>query len=258
MKRYDSTLVSFITLAVIVLSRFADASEDEAVAAVKKLGGRATLKEESFAKPVVSVDLAETGVDDDALKVLPMLSDLEILDLSKTQVTNAGLTYIAKLTRLRALRLSSVSGVTDEGLAHFKNLKHLERLDLQGTAVTGSGIPQLADLPNLRSIHLSGARITDESMEQLESLKSLEELLLAYTNVSDAGLQRTGSLPRLRWLHIRSGRITDVGLMALSKAPKLELLQIPSTPHVTAAGVDEFRLAMPNVKLMYAERSATK
>jgi internalin A len=232
----------------------ADESRDAALAAVTRLGGRVEVNVDSIAKPIIAIQLQETKTEDGDLAKLQSFRNLERLNLSKTRVTNAGLPHVARFTRLRTLKLSNLSDVTDDGLVHLQALKQLERIDLQGTGVNGAGFVHLAVLPNLRAIYLSTDRITDESMKHLEKITTLEELLLAYTKVTDAGIARVQALSDLRSLHVRSGLITDVGLMSLAKVPHLELLQVPSTPGITAMGVAQFKQAARHVKVVYGER----
>ncbi len=89
-------------------------------------------------------------------------SDLEIvwLDLSGTQVSDAGLKEIAGLANLIHLDLSigvtskQMRGVTDEGLKQLAGMKQLVSLDLSRTKVTDAGLKELHALTSLRRLRL--------------------------------------------------------------------------------------------------------
>ena len=69
-----------------------------------------------------------------------------ILDLSDTEVTDAGLEQLKGVTGLEALALGAK--VTDAGLEHLKGLTELTFLQLFGTKVTDNGVDKLqAALP---------------------------------------------------------------------------------------------------------------
>jgi hypothetical protein len=78
------------------------------------------------------------------LAQLRELTDLEMLDLSFAQVTDAGLVHLRELKKLKVLELSFTS-VTDAGLVQLKGCKSLQTLELCGTAVTDVGLAQLTD-----------------------------------------------------------------------------------------------------------------
>ena len=75
------------------------------------------------------------------------LTNLSLLRLDNTRVTNAGLAHLKGLTNLSLLDLNGTQ-VTDAGLAHLKGLTNLSDLDLSGTQVTDAGLVHLKGLTN--------------------------------------------------------------------------------------------------------------
>ena len=71
-------------------------------------------------------------------------SDAEIVEVSLrgTEVTDAGLKDLARLTNLTTLVLE-VTQVTDAGLKDLARLTNLTTLDLRGTQVTDAGLQDL-------------------------------------------------------------------------------------------------------------------
>jgi hypothetical protein len=106
-------------------------------------------------------------VRDDDLKVLDDLeSRLLRINLSRTEVTDAGFERLCHLTNLEQLRLSSPH-VTDAGLAYLKNLEKLRFLHLLDSPITDTGLDQLHGLKSLESVYLDRTHVTDEGIARL-------------------------------------------------------------------------------------------
>ena len=117
-------------------------SQEQAIAAIKKLGGKVTIDEKSPNKPVIKVDLSHSKVTDKGLIELSELFKLQSLNLSGTNITDAGLEQLKKLTKLQTLDLRNTN-ITDAGLKHLKRLTKLRGLDLNNTKVTEEGLEKL-------------------------------------------------------------------------------------------------------------------
>jgi hypothetical protein len=98
--------------------------------------------------------------------------DIQMLDLSGYEVSNAGLANVERLTGLRALYLRG-TGVRDGALAHVEPLVSLETLDLSRTPITDKGLKHLAPLKMLSGLDLSGTQITDAAVARLAKMTSL-------------------------------------------------------------------------------------
>lgn len=81
------------------------------------------------------------------------------------------------------------TNVTDAGLVHLKKLTQLEVLFLVNIKATDAGIKHLQGMTTLRELNLSGTAIGDAGLKYLEGLTNLEELTLYDTNVTDAGVE---------------------------------------------------------------------
>lgn len=76
------------------------------------------------------------------------ISETTSLDLRWTEVTDAGLPYIAPLVFLEELDLSWTV-ISDTGLVHLQSLTNLTRVFLEGTQVSEAGLRTLrAALPD--------------------------------------------------------------------------------------------------------------
>ena len=159
------------------------------------LAGMTRLRKLMLAGRGVAVELGEPlatmrrgggevhALDNQALRHLPQLVDLQTLDLSQRSITNAGLAYIGQLKGLQSLNLSNGSGwwsrklgrllapyldeVTDAGLVHLGELQSLRTLDLGGRSITDAGVPHLNRLRDLRDLRLAGTLITQSGATSL-------------------------------------------------------------------------------------------
>src|SRR5262245_18253911 len=128
---------------------------------------------------VVSVDLAASTADadgghefgDSELVRIACLSELKLLWLSNTRVTDSGLNYTSRFT-------------------------HLEALSLTYTRVTDAGMVQLAGLPDLQSLLLDHTSVSDRGLAEIGKLTKLWVLSLGETPISDAGLLHLAKLTK--------------------------------------------------------------
>ena len=115
-----------------------------------------------------TVNVSKT-FDDAGLKTLiPVAPQLAWLDVSKTQITDAGLADVAQLPNLTRLHLEK-TGITDAGIPHIAKLGKLEYLNLYGTKVSDAGIAQLKELKNLKKLFIWQTEVTDKGAADLQS-----------------------------------------------------------------------------------------
>jgi hypothetical protein len=88
---------------------------------------------------------------------LPKLTTLGIADDSSSfpRIGPQGLKHLAKMTRLRNLRLETRSGlIVDHDLAELRGMQRLEMLMLGGFDISEQGLDSLAQLKTLKELHL--------------------------------------------------------------------------------------------------------
>ena len=98
---------------------------------------------------LVWLDLAGTGVTDDAVETITSFYQLRRLSLQETALTDAALPKLVDLRQLEMLNLHTTS-VTDAGIVTLRPLANLKRLYVWQTKVTPTGAANLrAGLPNV-------------------------------------------------------------------------------------------------------------
>jgi hypothetical protein len=191
------------------------------------------------------LSLEGTKLADDQVHYLCGLMPLRSLLLSGTPITDAGLAQLSGLDNLQCLYLDGTR-VTDAGLKHLAQFANLENLNLAGTCITGAGLAQLNHLPRLHTLNLASTPVTDASLAHLAKLPNLQSLSLARTSITDAGMEHLAKLTNLEELRLAGTKVTDAGLNSLRSLKKLRMLDKSPT---TAAGLEEFRRAMPQCEI---------
>ena len=90
------------------------------------------------------------------------------LNLSRSQITDAGLSNLPKFKELRRLYLDNTK-VTDKALASIAKLPNLEYLNLYGTEISDAGVDQLKSLKNLKKLYLWKTKVTKEKADELKA-----------------------------------------------------------------------------------------
>jgi len=126
----------------------------------------------------------------------------DVLRVDHATVTDNDLQALDGLeNKLRRINLSNTE-VTDAGLARIGQMRDLIQLRIASPHITDAGMTHLAGLNRLRYLHLLDAPITDAGLDHLHGLKSLESVYLDHTKVTDEGLAKLlKSLPGVH-LHI--------------------------------------------------------
>jgi hypothetical protein len=158
---------------------------------------------------------------------------------------NDALPYVARLTQLRVLNLNDTS-VTDAGLQGLRNLTELAELRLRGTAVTDAGLRSLSELKNLRVLDLNFTGITAGGLKYLMGLGKLEELDVRGNDLTTDGVKKLECIQRneekLKALGLTKAEIEARGIeytKGLIKLDELKELEVPGRTNPSMDGVAE-------------------
>lgn len=210
-----------------------------------------------------------TITDDDARHFVH-LAKLEELDLSFTQISDAGMVHLSGLRNLKSLSLPD--RISNDALRHIENLTNLETLHLPfrmendnldflrrltnlrelrlGRGLSENSLSELQNLKELRKIEGLPMDLTDEGLENLKELVNLENLNLDERKITDDGLRHLSDLSELEFLNLSRTDIGDDGVMSLSRLTKLKDIYLYGT-RVTNEGVARLQQALPNCKISH-------
>jgi Leucine-rich repeat (LRR) protein len=197
------------------------------------------------------------GVDDEALTFVGQLPKLELVDLTRTRVTDAGLAKLVGLNALKTIRIAGFEDarvdVTDAAGATFLKIPSLQTLNLNSCRITDAIVPQIARLPALKDLYLYSNPITDAEIPTLKALK-LSRLGLGSTKVTDASAEAFNEMTTLSTLILNSTAFSDKGLSRLTSL-KLDGLYIVRCP-ITQDALKKWMSANPDTEV-YVEYGVT-
>jgi Leucine Rich repeat len=204
-------------LVLTIEQRLTKQARERAIAMILRNRGTYLVEAAKPQHPVWKVDLSHTGVQDTDLLELQGLTDLEVLILFDTKITDAGLYHLRPFRSLCALDLSDTR-VSGEGLVHLVKMRHLESLKLTGTRITDKSLAYVQHLHSLWLLDLGGTRIGDAGLIHLHPLVRLSRLSLCRTQITDGGLSKLPGLPSLEVIFLDHTKVTAEGATALRTA----------------------------------------
>jgi Leucine-rich repeat (LRR) protein len=222
-------------------------ADDEQLAKsrIDSLGKRAKLRLDEAGKltEITIEDGADLTADDVAL--FGRLSDLRALRIQNfRELDDAMVGRLAGLEKLEVLALTN-SGITDAGIQAIVQLfPNLVELDLSSnTNLTGAALKTIAGLTKLERLTLLQNRFNDLNTRRLSKMLQLRSLdLRGNMEAGDMTLATVGKLPNLTALKHRSTAVTDSGLADLAASQSLESLLMQDFAITSAAGRDLAKL----------------
>ena len=114
------------------------------------------------------INAADKFSDKELAELAPIANAVVWVDLARSQITDAGLATLAKLSNLERLHLENTK-VTDAGVAQLAGIKTLEYLNLYGTKVTDAGIAKLASATGMKKLFVWQTAVTQAGAKALEA-----------------------------------------------------------------------------------------
>ena len=215
-----------------------------AIAILKQLNAK--FKFDEPGRPIVHVNFPPGTVVDDVLEDLLPLTEIGVMGLQGTQITDEGLKHVAGFKKMFQLYLGQTK-VTDVGLKELANHPRLEHLGLENTRVTDDGIHTLAPLKTLKYLNIGGTAITDGCLKDIGGLRQMEMLCLYSTSVTDAGMKELKELTKLRTILLNDTAITNAGIKELAPLTQLKKINATNTG-ITEVGLNALKETAPAAK----------
>jgi hypothetical protein len=202
-----------------------------------------------------ALSICDASITDRGLAALANMRQLKELTLgplpfcsirnSRFHFTDEGITRLESLTNLVCLELDCPT-LSTEGLRHVAKLTKLKRLKLNGRGITDNDLGLLASLPNLESLELRNATFSGVGFAGLSCLSKLEQLELEGSNITDEAMSCIARMPTLSILGIDNSHLTAAGIEQLAVAPKLQQVQVRSP---VSGDLKRLKQALPNRSL---------
>jgi Leucine Rich repeat len=191
--------------------------------------------------------------DDTICEPISKIPSVVRVDLSQSDVTDAGITQLSKMKQLKALNISKtlVKGSCLQALSG----PELLFLDISENNLDHSNYKYLALLDHLVSARFNCDNLTDESLKSIGQMKSLRALeIRGNLKLTDDGMKYLFPLKNLQHVTIRDARITVSGVEALLKNTKMKTLTVEDKILANATGM---RLLRQYPKILNSYRDGT-
>jgi hypothetical protein len=197
-------------------------------------------------RPLVRLEelkLAWTGITDEGLLALNAFTELRTLTLDSTEVSDTGVMSL-HLPRLVNLDLSETQ-VGDAGVAHIAAMATYDELRLCSPQITHAGIEALGNQSQLRIVVLAFTQVSGPGFESVKNWTRLESLNLNETNVTDEDLRWVATLSHLQDIQLSGTAITDAGVRHCEGLSNLTYLLLNGTS-VSREGVARLQSKLPS------------
>jgi hypothetical protein len=144
---------------------------------------------------VQQLHLQFTRVDGSSFQQLRQFTKLQRVSAWWSKLRDSALGHLAAIEALAVLDVSRTN-VSDDGLSRLVEggANGLRVLVVQNNAITDAGVERLSRLHALTELHIGGTKISDSSIPHLARLHSLNILNIGQTEISWEGCQKLRSL----------------------------------------------------------------
>lgn len=192
-----------------------------------------------------------TGISAKGFPHILKCTELRVLKLAGHAVDVKG-SGLDKLEFLQELDLSGTE-FSDDGVSWLGRLKLLRKLWLSGTSITNEGVKGLSVAGGLELVALDFLPLTDESVSYLARNRKLKELSLNSTRVACADRRAWSGFGRLERVYLEETNITDSTLMNLAPLKTLRIVDARNNcPNISLAGARALQNELPTGSSVWA------
>jgi uncharacterized membrane protein len=155
-----------------------------------------TVQQISATKPYVAVFLGSKK--DFSASDLSQLSDVRnqvvSIDLGNSQVTDDHLKILNEFPHLQKLHLQNID-IGDEGIKSLKNFSYLQTLNLSGTKITDNSLLEFSRWKNLKKLYLYNTEVSEKSLKTLKKVHPELEVYNTKFDLTDSVYNAQLTLP---------------------------------------------------------------
>ncbi len=193
--------------------------------------------------PIQEFDFSYSPMTDMGLKRLAGLHGVTVLDISGSQITDAGMAYLVVHSDLEDLNLWWCESITDYGLKNLYALNRLKNLNVGRCAnITDEGLDTIGSIRTIENLNMSATGLSDTGIAALKRLHRLKSLILDETNITGEGLGKLDDVRRLAELSLfRCVRLRNAGLVSLRALDFLTSLNLGDCGQIRDQGLVHVR-----------------
>ncbi len=205
--------------------------EDESASTTDRI-----LKYAGHLKDVTVLNVSRSDITAKGYSYIEKMQNLTSLDAFGSRIDRKSMDSVCKLTNLSRLMLQ-MTRATDDVFANIGQLSKLRDFSCKKTFATDVTARRLASLPLLSRVSLAGTKITDEGVRALQNRKTLTYVNVSSTSITEKSIEMLAMLPKLFEADISdNAAITDRCVSSLLKMKNLKRLNLKNTS-VTYAGL---------------------
>lgn len=181
----------------------------------------------------------------------PANETVQQLDLGGSRVTAAGFAELAKLSKLRSLKLTGYTGGPSDW-AGLAAVVQLEELNASGSSLNDQSLPAVGALVNLKTLNIARTGVTDAGFAALTKLSKLESIDCDSISTTGAGFEAfTGKYAKspLRHVNATNTSFGTSGFVHVGNIPTMEILT------ANASGASDMSIqdlkGLKNLKTLY-------
>jgi len=193
---------------------------------------------------VETLNLTQSNITDAEIPTLVSMTGLKDLNISNTSLTDAALVQLAKLENLEILRMEATRQINGVGLKAFiqkKPMAGLRCLYASSTPLSREGLSNVKKIGSLEVFEFSSVQLTDQLLSELRGATNLKTLVVANNQLTAASGLTIKTMRNLESLDLRqNSMVTPQMLAPLTTLTELTSLNVTKTS-CTLAAVQEFR-----------------
>jgi hypothetical protein len=177
------------------------------------------------------LDIGDTDVDDDGLKLLSQSKTIKRLVLTLGRCfSNEGINFISEMPNLTELEIGRAKHVDADCLKSLSKANGLIRLNIEGIAFNDDTASHLKNLTNLRHLQFSMCRLKDSDLAEIATMTSLRTITFFGEDVTDQGLIELARSSHIRGIFVkRCLNVTADGIKQIEQiSPKCKVTYIPA------------------------------
>lgn len=203
---------------------------------------------------VETLNLTQSNITDADISTLVSMTGLKDLNISNTSLTDAALVQLAKLENLEILRMESTRQINGVGLKAFiqkKPMAGLRCLYASSTPLSRDGLSNVKKIGSLEVFEFSSVQLSDQLLSELKGATNLKTLVLGNNHLTAASGLTIKTMRNLETLDLRhNSMVTPQMLAPLTTLTELTNLNVTKTG-CTLAAVQEFRRLRKNCTVIF-------
>lgn len=200
------------------------------------------------------LDLTGANITDAQVASLKPLTGLKEINVSLTQLTDRGLSQLAELENLEVLRIEGTHQINGTGFQAFTRKKpkpELRCIYANLTRFSPEGLRLLKQIPSLELFDNTNSGMNDQSFFELKGATNLKTLVLTSNNLTSASGNTLRTMRNLEHLNLSvNGGVNDQIFNALMALPNLKSVKLGGTG-CTLKSVEQFRRLKKNCDVVF-------